>query len=180
MAESTNGPDLSNYVSVKEAADMLGISSKRVYAYIESRRLEAFKPGRDYFISKEAVKQFALKTAGRPREKTPLWRIYTNNVTLVSLAIEVEIRPNQQDAFAERMERMYENESHLFTGTIQRYVLKDKRSPHLVNIWLFWKDIDMSDEKTSEQELAAFKAELADVLDWDTAQYSHKEGIIYT
>jgi hypothetical protein len=38
----------------------------------------------------------------------------------------------------------------------------------------------MPDETVSEQELEAFKAELADVLDWDTARYSYTEGIIYT
>ena len=180
MAESTNGPDLSNYVSVKEAADILGISSKRVYAYIESKRLEAFKPGRDYFIPKEAVKQFALRAAGRPREKTPLWRVYNNDVTLVSLSIQVRLRPDKQEGFEQRMKSIYEDESHLFVGTIQRYILKDKNPPHIVNILLFWKDIDLPDEAIREQELAAFKNELADVVDWETAQYSYKEGIIYT
>ncbi len=38
----------------------------------------------------------------------------------------------------------------------------------------------MPDEAAREQALAAFKAELADVLDWETAQISTKEGIIYT
>ncbi len=38
----------------------------------------------------------------------------------------------------------------------------------------------MPDKGAREQAFAAFKAELADVLDWETAQISTKEGIIYT
>lgn len=78
------------------------------------------------------------------------------------------------------MKSIYEAESHLFVGTIQRYVLKDKNPSHMVNILLFWKDIDLPDETMREQELASFKNELADLVDWETAQYSYKEGIIYT
>jgi len=38
----------------------------------------------------------------------------------------------------------------------------------------------MPDEATRERDFAAFKAELADVLNWETAQISTEEGIIYT
>jgi len=38
----------------------------------------------------------------------------------------------------------------------------------------------MLDNATRNQELTAFKAELADVLNWETAQIRTKEGIIYT
>ncbi len=43
-----------------------------------------------------------------------------------------------------------------------------------------WKDTEMPDEATRERYLAMFQEELADVLDWDTARMSTKEGIIYT
>jgi hypothetical protein len=45
---------------------------------------------------------------------------------------------------------------------------------------LVWKDTEMPDGTTRAKDLAAFQAELADVLDWETAQISTKEGIIYT
>ena len=38
----------------------------------------------------------------------------------------------------------------------------------------------MLNNSTRDQELTAFKAELADVLNWETAQICTKEGIIYT
>ncbi len=38
----------------------------------------------------------------------------------------------------------------------------------------------MPEEEAREKNLAAFQADLADVLDWETAQITTKEGIIYT
>jgi len=38
----------------------------------------------------------------------------------------------------------------------------------------------MPDKASRERDFAVFKEELADVLDWDTAQINSKEGIIYT
>ncbi len=38
----------------------------------------------------------------------------------------------------------------------------------------------MPDEVKRERDFEAFKAELADVLQWETAYMSIKEGIIYT
>ncbi len=49
-----------------------------------------------------------------------------------------------------------------------------------MSIWLIWKDTEMPDEAIRERNLDTFKAELADMLDWETAEFSIKEGIIYT
>ena len=49
-----------------------------------------------------------------------------------------------------------------------------------VTISLIWKDIEMPDETTRQRELAAFKKELEDVLDWDTAIESTNKVIIHT
>jgi len=38
----------------------------------------------------------------------------------------------------------------------------------------------MPDEATRQRNLEAFKAELTDVLNWETAEISLREGIIYT
>jgi hypothetical protein len=50
----------------------------------------------------------------------------------------------------------------------------------MLTILSMWKDSEMPDQDIHEQELAAFRAELADVVDWETAQSSEKDGIIYT
>jgi hypothetical protein len=70
--------------------------------------------------------------------------------------------------------------SHVSSTTIQRYIFKDDISPSEMSIWLIWKDTEKLDNATRDKELTAFKAELADVLNWETAQIRTKEGIIYT
>ncbi len=94
--------------------------------------------------------------------------------------IHVHIREGQQEKLLEKLQAIYKGQRHTFPGTIQRYVFKDEKSPPAVSIWLIWKDTEMPDEITREKNLAAFKTELADVLDWETAQISTKESIIYT
>ena len=59
-------------------------------------------------------------------------------------------------------------------------LFKEDIFPPTVSILLVWKDTEMPDEATRERYLAMFQEELADVLDWDTARMSTKEGIIYT
>ncbi len=94
--------------------------------------------------------------------------------------MQVQVRPGKQDQLIEKLKAIYKGQRHTFPGTIQRYVFKDDISPTVVSILLVWKDTEMPDKAMRERNLAAFKAELADVLDWDTAQISTKEGIIYT
>ena len=43
MREYLDLPTIPEYVSIKEAAKMLGVSDKRVYAYIEDGRLPAVR-----------------------------------------------------------------------------------------------------------------------------------------
>jgi hypothetical protein len=70
--------------------------------------------------------------------------------------------------------------SQVANTTIQRYIFKDDIAPSEMSIWLIWKDTERLDHATRDQELTAFQAELADVLNWETAQIRTKEGIIYT
>ncbi len=179
MADVTHFSDLAGYVSVKEAAEILGISTKRVYRYIETKRLPAYKPGRDYLLPREAVKQFKLKTAGRPREKTPPWRIYQTG-TLLTTDIQVQVRAGQQEKLLEKLEVIRIDMRHMFPGTIGRYVIKTDASPTSVKIWLIWKDNEMPDEAAREKAFEEFRSEFADVLDWETAQSSTGEAILYT
>jgi hypothetical protein len=80
----------------------------------------------------------------------------------------------------EKLNSVQESERYLFPGTMQRYVFEDEANPSTVTIFLIWKDTEMPDETLMEQDLVAFKAELADVLDWETAQFSTKRAIIHT
>ena len=180
MVKAEDIPDIPGYVSVKEAAKLLDVSVSRMYEYVRERRLPLHKAGKTYMIPIESIRDFRPNPTGRTRTKPPEWRVYRGGGIVLATDLQVQIRPGQQEKLVEKLKAIQEEKRHTFTGTIARYVLKDAASFTAVNIWLVWKDTEMPGEVTRQQELEAFKAELADVLDWGTAQYSTKEGIIYT
>ena len=53
-------------VTVLEAADMLGVSRRRVNKLIETGRLDAEKRGGAWFIPRHMVTTLERRTAGRP------------------------------------------------------------------------------------------------------------------
>lgn len=180
MAEYFELPEVPDYISTDQAAQILGISKQRVYQHIEEKRLPAFRAGNVILLRKEAVEQFKPNITGRPRKKEPAWRVYRGGSTVLGTDIQVRVHAGKQDQLIEKLKAIYKGQRHTFPGTIQRYVFKEDIFPPTVSILLVWKDTEMPDEATRERNLALFKAELADVLDWDTARMSTKEGIIYT
>ena len=69
MIESIDIPDLPGYVSIKEAAEMLGLSDKRVYQYVRAGRLPARRVGNILILPIEEVRQFKPSPSGRMRAK---------------------------------------------------------------------------------------------------------------
>jgi excisionase family DNA binding protein len=61
-------------VTIKDAAKLLGVSDKRVYAYIEEGRLPAVRAAHVIMIPLEEVNRFKPKIIGRTRKNTPMWR----------------------------------------------------------------------------------------------------------
>lgn len=168
------------HVPVREAAEMLGISEDRVLQHIKAKRLPGRKVFGRYMIPLESVEQFKQNPPGRFRTKAPVWRVYNIRSKLLSLDIEVKVLPGREERLLEKLRAIEEENRHMFPGTMARYILRESASFSTVSIWLIWRDTEMPDEVKLEEELAAFKAELTDVLDWETALQYTKEGIIYT
>jgi excisionase family DNA binding protein len=179
MAEAGGSRDLSDYVTVKQAAEMLGITDKRLYKYIENRELEASKPGRDYLIKKEDVLKLPLKSAGRPREKVPRWNRYRDSKLLIT-EIHATVPADRLEQFREKIEAIRSKQRHTFARSIARYIVEDRANQHNITIWLLWKDTELPGEEQRRRDLDAFKAEMRDVLTWEPEDISEKEGLIYT
>jgi excisionase family DNA binding protein len=180
MTKDDEFPAIPGYVPIKEAAKLLGISNPRMYGYVREKRIPARKAGRSLMIPLEELEHFKLNPPGRVRTKAADWRVYNSRSKLLGMDIHVQTLPGQQGRLLEKLKLIYRKQQHKFPGTIQRYILKDDISLSAISIWLVWKDTEMPDKEAWERELTAFKAELADVLNWETAQISIKEGIIYT
>jgi len=180
MVKESETSNTRDFITTSEAAEVLGVSYYTVYEYIREKRLVAEMVGGIYMIPKKAVQEFKAKPTGRTRTRPPLWRKYRAGARVRGMDIRVRISAGQQKRLIERLNTILEAQRHLFPGTMQRYVFEEDTEPKHVNISLIWKDTEMPDESAIQQELKPLQAELADVLDWDTAQYTTKQAIIHT
>ena len=176
MSDNDDYPNIPGYVSIKDAAKMLGISDKTVYYYVDQKRLPAVRAGSILLISTEEIENFKLKSAGRPRTSTPSWRMSVKDNQLFAILISVHIRPEQKIDITKRLNEIRRGQ-HNFPGTVARYIMGKAESPQKLEILLVWKSSVMPDEAERERELEAFRQALADVVDWDTARY--EDDVVY-
>src|SRR5712691_9038956 len=153
MIDSVDIPNLPGYVSIKEAADMLGVSDKRVYQYVMAGRLPAQRVGNILILPVEEVKQFKPSPSGRMRTKAPSWRAYRTRGSLLVTDIHVRVRVGQEAKLVEKLKTIQKLDSHTFPGTVARYVVKGDAALATVQILLIWKSTEMPDEATCQQEL---------------------------
>src|SRR5258707_13253927 len=106
MADIKDFPDVPGYVSIKQAAEMLGITDKRVYRYIDLGRLPAYKSGGVFLLAEHDVKNFKLHPPGRTRVVPPPWRTYNTRSKVFATEICVPVRVGERDRLMEKMADM--------------------------------------------------------------------------
>jgi excisionase family DNA binding protein len=182
MENDVNIPDLPGYITVKEATRILGVSDTRVYFYIEKGRLHAVWAGNNLMIPSEEITKLkaTIQPPGRPRRNTPLWRISSGRNIQFITQITLQIQPHKQALLEQKLEEIREGKQHLFPGTVARYVVGDDTKPEQAQIILVWRGTIMPNEATRQHELDALQQELADLLDWNTAQYKHGKVFMHT
>jgi Helix-turn-helix domain len=180
MDDSIDLPNIPGYVSIKEAASILGLSSRTVYEYVDEGRLPAKRAADVIMILLDDVRSFKRGTSGRPRKSVPPWRISSGDNTQFSTLILVSIRPGQDTAFLQKLEDVKQNKHHSFPGTVVRYVIGSETFPGQVQILLVWRNTVMPNSQTRTQALALFQQELDDVLDWSTAEYNNGTVFMHT
>lgn len=180
MNQYAGRPSLPGYVSIKEAAKILGISDKRVYEYVDEGRLPSMWAADVIMIPLDEIKKFRRRSSGRPRKSIPTWRISSGDNAQYMTSIIVQVRPGQQDALLHKLEEIRRGGQHIFPGTIVRFVVESETVPGQVEIALIWKSTVMPDEVEREKALAAFRQALADVLNWSTAQYNSGKVLMHT
>jgi excisionase family DNA binding protein len=164
-------PELEEYISIKDAAKMLGLSYKTVHEYVTEGRIKAKRAVDVILIPVEEIRKFKPNIAGRPRTTIPVWRISPGDNSLLRTSIFVQIRKGQREAFRQRLDEIRRKKEHLFPGTVARYILGSNRQPDLVEMIFIWRSSVMPDEAVRQQALEAFRQALDDVVDWTTARY---------
>ena len=180
MIDGVDIPNLPGYISIREAADILGVSDKRVYQYVRAGRLPARRVGNILILPVEEVRQFKPSPSGRVRAKAPSWRAYRSRGALLITDIRVPVRAGQQAKLIEKLKAIQKGDRHTFQGTVARYVVKGDEELTAVEIVLIWKSTEMPTEARRKEDLDLFQEELADVLDWQAARYVSNEVIIHT
>ncbi len=169
-----------DFLTTAEVAEKLGVSYYTAYEYVREKRLVSERVGGVYLIPKKAVEEFRAKPTGRTRTQPPPWRVYRAGAKVRGLDIRVQARPGQRERLIEKFKTMQEEQRHLFRGTMQRYVFEDEARPTHFIISLIWKDTELPDERLLDEELALFKEEFADLLDWESARSIKKRAILHT
>lgn len=180
MADIHEFPDVPGYVSIKQAADMLGITDKRVYRYIDIGRLPAYKSGGVFLLSVQDVQQFKLRPPGRTRSVPPAWRSYNTRSQVLVTEIRVPVRANQQDKLMQKLADIQQEDRHRLPGTIARYIVKGNPELTVLHLILIWKDTDMPKEVERQESLEALQEELTECLNWELAEFSTNAALIYT
>jgi excisionase family DNA binding protein len=180
MIDGIDIPNLPGYVSIREAAEMLGVSDKRVYQYVRAGRLPARRVGNILILPVEEVRQFKPSPSGRVRAKAPSWRAYRSRGALLVTDIHVPVRVGQQAKLIAKLKAIQKGDSHTFPGTVARFVVKGDEGLTSIEVFLIWKSTEMPNEAKRKQDLDLFQEDLADVLDWQAARYNFNEVLIHT
>ncbi len=180
MDDNVHAPRIPGYASVKEAAEMLGLSPRTVYDYIEEGRLTGARIADVIAIPIEEIKKFKREPSGRPRKNTPLWHISLGDNTQFMSLVSVHLRVGQRDVLQQRLEEFRKKKQHLFPGTVMRYIAAGGNSSERVFLLLVWRGTVLPDEMTREGALKEFQHSLDDVVDWSTAQHEFGQVLMHT
>ena len=180
MSEYAGRPSLPGYVSIKEAAKILGISDKRVYEYVDEGRLPSMWAADVIMIPLEELNKFKRGTSGRPRKSIPVWRISSGENAQSLTSIVVQVLPGKREALLQRLEEIRLRGQHFFPGTIIRFIVESETIPGQIEVVLVWRGTVMPEETDRQKALEAFRQALADVLDWNTARYNNGRVLMHT
>ncbi len=168
------------FVSVRDAAKILGVSERSVYGYIEERKLPGFKATNLTVVALKDVQAFKRGTTGRPRTRVPEWRISDNDNVQHMTQVFIQIRPGQREALDRKLEEIRKDNKHSFPGTVARYIAHSQADKNDVQILLIWRGTVMPEDAVREAAITELRAETSDVLDWDSAHIEMHKVLMHT
>jgi hypothetical protein len=178
--DETGFPKLPNYIPAKEGAERLGISVRRINEYAQMGRIRAYKAGRTTMLLEEDVTNFEKRATGRQRTVIPIWRIPTGNNLQYVTVIFARIRQGQDEQLNQKIEEIRVGKKHLLPGTVARYISRSEEKPDDIQIILIWRSTVMPPQAEREAALQALRAELAEIVDWETAWSESGKVIMHT
>jgi excisionase family DNA binding protein len=158
-----------DYLTVQEAASTLGVSARSVYGYIAKGQLPATRLEGRMLVKAQDVAAFELTPAGRQRERSPFWHAAPELNHLSVTIIKVGVRPGGDALLEGKLAEFQAGRKHCLVGTSARYIGRSQCDPGQIDILLFWRKATMPSEQAQKASLCAFYADLAEVVEWETA-----------
>lgn len=181
MSRDTENTGVDNFLTVGEAAQLLGMTYKTTHRHVMKGNLKGTKKGGRYLIPRSSLENFQRSLAGRPRTSVPQWRFSPEGNRLIATSVEAELRAGiPPEHFEEVLERVKRSGSHLFEGTVARYILSDEQQPRRVQFLFFWRETVMPEQASIARSLADLGKALDEVLAWETAHHSTHQVWMHT
>jgi excisionase family DNA binding protein len=178
--DETGFPKLPGYISAKEGAERLGISVRRINEYAQQGRIRAYKAGRTTMLLEEDVNSFQKQPVGRKRTTMPIWRAPTRDNQQYTTVIFANLRAGSEAQLGTKLAEIRAGKKHLLPGTVARYIARNAEKPNEIHILLIWRSTVMPSEAEREAALAALRADLAEIVDWDTAWIEQGQVLMHT
>ncbi len=179
LAEESWSECVPGYVTVKEAARIIGVSSRSVYGYLESGKLPGVCIGNTLLVSTEEARAYERTAPGRVRVSPPPWHKPPRQNPLSLTLIRVRVRLGQSELLEQKLHEMCAEKKHLLPGTAARYIACDECDSNELIILLVWRGAALPLEEERAAALAAFRADLAEALDWETAVSAESQMLLY-
>lgn len=167
------------YLSVKEAARLIGVSERTIYGYVETGKLSAARIGSMTVVDAMSAREYQRRAPGRLRTRIPPWHVPPENNLQYLTSITARLRPGQGKRLKEKLLEIRTEGRHLLPGTAARYIVCSRDCPDEVQIMLIWRSAIMPPERERETALAALREDLAEVVAWETALYKESQVVMH-
>jgi excisionase family DNA binding protein len=181
MSEAETGSEVEEaYLTIKEAAQILGVSLRSVYGYVEEGKLKGERVGTFLMVKENEVREFKRRAPGRICSATPRWRASPATNRSYATTIVARVRPGQGKVLEEKVVEWRKEKKHVLEGTSARYVVRDQARPEEVEIVLIWREVIMPKQARREAALVALREDLVEVLEWETAMVNEGKVLLHT
>ena len=170
---------LPGFLTVREAARIIGVSDRSVYGYVHAGKLPGARVGHTIVVSAEHARTYQRRAPGRVRTTAPSWHRPPQQNRLDLTTIKVRVRPGQEELLMGKLHEIRAARQHLLPGTAARYIARAPDDPASVMIVLIWRRTSMPCEREREAALAGLSAELADVLAWELAVRTESHVLLH-
>jgi hypothetical protein len=180
MEKKKTIPALPGYVSLSEAAKLMGLSRRMANQYVENGKVRGVKAGRVIMVLEEDIAKFRPNATGRPRTRVPIWRLPVGNNLQYLMVIFTRIKPGQDENFDNKLREIHAAQDHLLVGTVARYFSRSKQKPQDVQIVFIWRSTVMPAEEEAAAAVEELKEAFTGILDWESSWDEYGQVVMHT